>query len=472
MRRATWIGHPLTVLALVVLVVNDHLLKHTWPGVVTGKLSDVAGLILLPAVLDLVLRRPMVSIAVTGVGFTLVKASETGAWLASEAWSLAWEHSVILADPTDLLTLPALYAAWLASRHPVPVGRTVVVLLTPAAVLAITATGPGLPYVPPVAFATEVRDGAIVVQVRSDERFASHAFATRDGVTWEEWTGPVGSAGTASSCVDDRCLRVVPGRLKVEESTGGGAWTTAWEISSEVHDRLLRAYPPDEPEDVQPVESLSVSAIPGLVVVANGADGVAVRDASGTWRRIGIKDDYRIDPTATVSVDAPGRYDALLPKNALFIAVVVGLFTLGTGVRAIGFTVGMAVGWVAAWFWLAPRHEFADMLKAGYLGGEFDFRLLGVALVLPLTAFGLMVFFAVWARPPLWILPFSLAAAGLTWLVIMAPFTAWSAGLVPAYAQASVMAVVLSTVVGASAAWVTGRYSTPRPHSLGRPPGH
>ncbi|TKK87760.1 hypothetical protein FDA94_16415 [Herbidospora galbida] len=471
MSRASWLGHPLTVLALVVLVVNDHLLKYTWPGLVTGKLSDVAGLILLPAVLDLALRRPAVSIAVTGAGFALVKATATGAWLASEAWTLVWGPSVVLADPTDLLTLPALYVAWWASRHPVPTGRTVVVLLTPAAVLAITATSPAQPYVPPMAFATEVRDGAIIVELKSDERFVSRAYLTRDGVTWEEWTSAVRSSPTPSSCAGDRCLRVVPGRLKVEESTGGGAWTTAWELSPEVQDRLVRAYPPDEPEDLQPVESLSVSAIPGLVVVANGADGVAVRDASGTWRRIGIKD-YQLDPAATVPTDAPGRYDTALPQNALFIGVVVGLFALATGIRTLGFIVGVAVGWVAAWFWLAPRAEFHDIVSGGYAPPLYpDVKVLALALILPVAAFALMMFFAVLARPPLWILPVGLATAGLTWLVIMAPFAAWSVGWVPAYAQATVLAVVLSTVVGASAAWVTGRYSTPRPHSLGQRPG-
>ena len=44
-----WLGAPPTLLALAVLVLNDHVLKQAAPGVVTGKLSDVAGLVLAPS---------------------------------------------------------------------------------------------------------------------------------------------------------------------------------------------------------------------------------------------------------------------------------------------------------------------------------------------------------------------------------------------------------------------------------------
>ena len=45
------LGHPLSVAALVLLALNDHVLKQAWPGFVTGKLSDVAGLVVAPLVL-------------------------------------------------------------------------------------------------------------------------------------------------------------------------------------------------------------------------------------------------------------------------------------------------------------------------------------------------------------------------------------------------------------------------------------
>jgi len=53
--------HPALLLSLAVLVVNDHVLKRYAPGVLSGKLSDFAVLVLLPllghGVLELLLAR-------------------------------------------------------------------------------------------------------------------------------------------------------------------------------------------------------------------------------------------------------------------------------------------------------------------------------------------------------------------------------------------------------------------------------
>lgn len=43
--------HPVALAALALLLVNDHLLKAQWPGLLTGKLSDVAGVALMPLLL-------------------------------------------------------------------------------------------------------------------------------------------------------------------------------------------------------------------------------------------------------------------------------------------------------------------------------------------------------------------------------------------------------------------------------------
>jgi hypothetical protein len=43
--------HPAALAAIALLVVDDHLLKTAQPGVITGKLSDVAALVFFPLVL-------------------------------------------------------------------------------------------------------------------------------------------------------------------------------------------------------------------------------------------------------------------------------------------------------------------------------------------------------------------------------------------------------------------------------------
>lgn len=48
--------HPVTLAALATLAVNDHVLKRVCPGIVTGKLSDFAGVVLLPLLLHALLE--------------------------------------------------------------------------------------------------------------------------------------------------------------------------------------------------------------------------------------------------------------------------------------------------------------------------------------------------------------------------------------------------------------------------------
>ena len=83
MRRDSGILHPVALAALIALVVNDHVGKPCYPGWVTGKLSDAAGLIVFP-LLACAVARPVVprvrparvlaaAIAATMLGFLAIK---------------------------------------------------------------------------------------------------------------------------------------------------------------------------------------------------------------------------------------------------------------------------------------------------------------------------------------------------------------------------------------------------------------
>ncbi len=106
-------------LALAVLALNDHWWKavDVAPAIVTGKLSDIAGLVVTPAAVALLLglrgRRGIgLAHALVGVWFAAINLSDPFAAGWSQAFALVavpW-HGVV--DWPDLLTLPALYLSW------------------------------------------------------------------------------------------------------------------------------------------------------------------------------------------------------------------------------------------------------------------------------------------------------------------------------------------------------------------------
>ncbi|NKY40939.1 hypothetical protein, partial [Cellulomonas septica] len=149
-----WLSHPSTCVAVVVLLVNDHVLKGAVGAWWTGRLSDAAGLLVAPPLVALALavvgrrQRPArtqaaVAVAVVGALFAVVKLTGTGAAVASAAWSLVDAPGVVLRDPGDLLALPVLVAAWwVGARGPTsrvaPGGRAPArwLVVLPVAVLA------------------------------------------------------------------------------------------------------------------------------------------------------------------------------------------------------------------------------------------------------------------------------------------------------------------------------------------------
>ena len=143
------------VLGIVVLLLNDHVLKQAFPGLITGKLSDFAGLAFFPLLLQAAWewvgsrlgrfvgpdrRVLLVAALVTGLYFSAVQlwepATESYRWaLAALQWpffalrGLVGGHGLpplrpvqVWPDPWDLVALPALglavWAGWSRSIRP------------------------------------------------------------------------------------------------------------------------------------------------------------------------------------------------------------------------------------------------------------------------------------------------------------------------------------------------------------------
>lgn len=118
------LGRLPLLLAILALALNDHVLKTTWPGLLTGKLSDFAGLFAFPLVVwggvDLLAgpraraRLPLLGALalLTVASFALLKTSSSARALYVDAYAAFGWPTAVAPDLTDLACLPMPLLAW------------------------------------------------------------------------------------------------------------------------------------------------------------------------------------------------------------------------------------------------------------------------------------------------------------------------------------------------------------------------
>ncbi|MBN2176041.1 MAG: hypothetical protein JW722_00090 [Demequinaceae bacterium] len=299
-----WLAHPVCVAGLVILLLNDHVLKAEFGSWWTGKLSDVAGLVFAPALVAVVVAalaprlRPGVvaaaSLATVGLLFTLVKATAIGATTASAVWTAVAGPSVVRQDATDLLALPVLVLAWWAFTHARAVthartlARARALILVPLATLAVAATSsPSGQSV----FQVAEWDGQVYVGVTMGEEYEG---AGDDEIRWASssdgrhfrWLTPAENESfpppglitrATEDCVADDpnvCYRNSAVVWGVDQTLDGGeTWYVVWPEKGTV---------PITPDSRLPYLGEGENASDGALVVFESDDGYFVVVGNGT----------------------------------------------------------------------------------------------------------------------------------------------------------------------------------------------
>ena len=232
---ATWSGdltRPVPLAAAATLAVNDHLLKGAGllPATVTGKLSDVAGL-LVAGIAAVCLARGLAT-AVTGrlprrdgrvaVAALVAVAAGFGAlklWPAfNQALTGVWGVNVL--DPTDLWALPMLAVGflWLRDREAaagdVVMPRRFVTAVALLGVLLVCAATPAPPPVPPPPRPGWVVDQAELVLSCG----TATAWVSKSGKTGAGLTVLVTRAEAAPACE----LTIVGAAMRFPDATIAG----------------------------------------------------------------------------------------------------------------------------------------------------------------------------------------------------------------------------------------------------------
>ncbi len=336
MRRAgSWLTHPATVYCVVALLLNDHVAKERWPGLITGKVSDFAGLVVVTPMACLLFavvahlaaqRRPRwrsvltsqacwvtlvwTSCLVIGATFAVMKGTSLGAETASHWWTWFAGPSLVREDASDLvalLTLPFL-GLWMSrsERHhqlaPQLLRRRVLAVI-PLVVLATAATSKDVPCsnwsAPNGYVAVYVYDGWLVqpgARLLSNDGIHWRSFTKRDMAT-ELWRPPTTQNRLNSTVACDPrrsklCWGKVGDSAIAETTDGGQTWEIVGAVSPEASASILAPFAEHTEAacDLGATLENTVGVLPrrnGAVVVVPMRNGdFLTRTVSGTWQVI------------------------------------------------------------------------------------------------------------------------------------------------------------------------------------------
>ncbi len=456
LRRATLaLTHPLTVGAILVLLINDHLLRWRWPSWITGKLGDVAWLFFAPLAAAVVIavilprRVPRRStwVFVLAAGAVAIPFAVGNVWppalhaMRTIYGTLLGREALMVSDPSDLLALPVLFLTWRlwqsvdVRRERVPRRAWGLLLLASLATVA-NAAGPDYGI-----RCLSEGDGKIVA---SGGAWApQRPFVSRDGgMTWsedpaadeelecEEQAKPQTLEARDSSEV----YRFEPG-VRVEVSHDGGqTWTTEIELTGDdaraAYRRAVQGT--SNPLGPGPLDALE-DPTTGNVILAMGREGVLVGSTDGQWHRVAVGR-YRYVPLDTVS------QIAFLLQGEIWLAASVALLAFAAWSSRLRspWALGLIVLVGLAWCGVAVVTRPAT--ASGYLSVFAFFP----ALILVLAALPLAVWqgwrgFRASPARPLAAVPVALAGG----LLYLAPFALWGYGIIARYGQALGVAVLL-----------------------------
>lgn len=149
------------LISLFLLILNDHYLKNNFPSLITGKLSDFTGLIVLPVVLFVIFQKFITSekrisslLIFIGISFILWKTMPVEILFYKIQNYIFFPLPGRVKDPTDLIALISLFISFKIIRNyvnsdyplPNPVVKILSYSILVIASTAVIATSPAMYY--------------------------------------------------------------------------------------------------------------------------------------------------------------------------------------------------------------------------------------------------------------------------------------------------------------------------------------
>ncbi len=309
-RALRCLAHPTSLLAIGLLLLNDHVLKAVIPSWWTGKLSDFAGLYFFPFVVAALMglvtndrwpvrRTGSVAVVVVGLWFALMKTAPAVNEVTTIVWSrLAGGPIAIALDPSDLLALVVLWPTWRLWQHE-PGSRTVPGLnwlgFLALTIGALASLATSYPEVFPIDRVLYSQGEWFAASLRYSSEDPEYFHYDMERGIWDYLPGPpeLATQELATSvelpierCVEDGpCYRVQGDERVLVSEDGGASWTVAWQIPSGRR-LFMERFQQVGLMDLGPYDiAVAGTKESHRVVVAMGAQGVLMRHPNGKWER-------------------------------------------------------------------------------------------------------------------------------------------------------------------------------------------
>ncbi len=449
------LSHPVSIAAVIVVLLNDHWWRRVAPSWFTGKIGDCAWLIFAPFLLALLLawllprREKIVGYAaIMGVGliFGLAKTVPAFHTLTLDVLEFltGWPN-VLRMDPTDLIALPALVIAWWIWRQSVA--------------RSLCLTDRGWVLLPLAIFATMADSGpdfrGLSCLGKSGNSILASDYSTsyvsRDGgLSWaEETTEEVSrtDCGLRPKVMQDSNNPLVRFRLAdsglLERSEDGGkSWQTEHVAATmpEAQAVYLQrnwtdyGYPGYYiPRfDYGPMDAI-MDPSTGNLILATGFQGVMVRTPDGEWHTIGV------GPYQPIDLRQPDRVVSLLAGEGLLALVVFALAaaTTAPGVLSRKVKVLLVLGWLALIGTLSVRVIF---LQGNYTTMGEQLSLYGTLIAGGIAALVAAIRLIAAFRLSPTAAGITIGLSALTALLFLVPFIVWTQNGIPRYNAALLFA--------------------------------
>ncbi len=303
--------HPFILLSIFILLINDHVLKIYFPSVLTGKLSDFAGLFFFPILLSVILHfvvKPfqilsrniaLASFFFTVIFFSLIKTDPFFNDFIEELFSIQ-----IIRDPSDLMALIMLPLAWKLRENIVSESKTRISKLSYVALgvasLATIATSPipSPPSINNLIVFENIVYADFSINANEDVNHEGIVYSRDGGRSWQKLDfelpyqvvqeREIYSEQPYTICLwqdPNTCYQTNDTQI-LETKTGGTAWHVSWKIPKERQIYFQRT---------KNWSSLSVRDIVylelngnNIIVASAGSHGVLIKTNNSEWESIEV----------------------------------------------------------------------------------------------------------------------------------------------------------------------------------------